>query len=1163
MTAPTAQPLRVALLGPVRAWSGEREVALGSSRQRGVFAVLALRPGVPVRRDELIRGVWGDDAPATAEGSVHTYVSVLRKALEPERARGTASRLLESVGSGYRLVLAPDASDVAEFTALRERARERLDSGDPEGAVRALDAALALWRGAPLAGLDGPVARAHRVRLAELRASARELRAEAALVAGIHLDVIGELGALVTEEPLRERARELLMTALHRTGRNAEALEVFREARRVLRAELGVEPGPGLRAAHERVLRNEQPVLGGVPVPDRPRPPVDTARARAEVVGPAPSSRPSRSDTRAPLLLGRDAELAVAHGLVEDVSAGRGRTLWIEGEVGIGKSALLAAVLAAAGAAGHQVAHAAGDELGARFPLRLALDCLGVDPRAPDPRRAATARALRDDRPADGSLLTATDPIAVAVDRLVELVERLAAHHPLVVALDDLQWSDESSARLWHRLVVLTRRLPLLLVGVARPVPHRADVARLRQAVSTAGGAVLDLAPLPEDTVADLVGELVGAPPGPALRRIAAMAGGNPLYAREVVDALVHEHAVRIDTGVAEVPPDALDRAPRSLVSAVTGRLDFLSAPTREVLRWAAVLGGEFSVGALAVVLGKPVPELLPAFTEAVAAGVLRDAGPRMGFRHPLLRQVLYEATPAPLRTALHQQAAQALAASGAAEEEVAGQLSASSEEIGSWAVPWLMDRAPALVRWAPLVAVELLQRGLRSPAARGEHVATLTVHLSSALFRVGRDAEAAEHARRALPRLRAPDRIGEARWTLAYVPYRASRPHEALEALREALADPALTDTWRARLLSLLALVQRAGVGELDAAAASARQAVAAGERANDPFATGQALGVLWQVDAVRRNYPRAIGHLDRALEVVGTAPGLADLRLVLLDNRVFTLQCLDRLDEATESLERAFATAGAGAPVAGLQVTAAVHRFWLGDWDNAAARLDAIVADDPEFTGFGLREGGPVLLLHGVAALIAAHRDDDSRLRDHLAAGADLPLVSVADQENCDFLVAARAAEAARRGEDARAVELLGAILDPRHAQMMLRHQWLPELVRLALARDDLATAQAAAAACQAESAAEGASARAAAAARRCRCLLDGDADGLLAVAAHYRSVGRVFELAQTLEDRAALLSRQARTPQAEEALREAVGLYRGMGATWDIRRATARVT
>ncbi|MEV1120352.1 BTAD domain-containing putative transcriptional regulator [Actinosynnema sp. NPDC049800] len=1129
--------LRVELLGTVRAWWGEREVELGSSRPRALFAMLALRSG-GVGRDELVAGVWGADAPPTAEGSVHTYVSTLRKALEPDRPRGVPARSLVSVGSGYRL-LVDGGLDVAAFESMRDQARRQLADGDPGAARRSLDEALALWRGEALAGLTGPFAEAQRRRLGEARTTARELRAEAALASGAHAEVVAELVDLVAEEPLRERARELLMLALHRSGRSAEALEVFRDARRVLVAELEVEPGRRLRAAHEHILSGTDPE----PVTAVRRPSV------VQPVDPPPDAG----------LVGRDVELAAVRRVVDDVTTGAGRLLWIEGEMGIGKSALLAAVLEQATRSGHQVAHAVADELGSRFPLRLALDCLRVETRSPDPRRAATARALRQERPA-GSIFADSDPVFGAVDRLVALVEQLCADGPLVFALDDLQWSDETSTQVWHRLTTVARRLPLLLVGAARPVPYRAEVARLRRDVESSGGAVLDLAPLADTEVAGLVGRLVGASPGPGLRRIAARAGGNPLYLREVADALVRERVVEVDTGVADVAAHALDRVPVSLVSAVTGRLDFLSDPTREVLRWSALLGGEFAVDDLSVVLGTPVFDLAGRLEEAVAAGVLRDAGPRMAFRHPLIRQALYEGTPAALRTALHQQAAQALAASGAPVDHVAEQLLAASGDVGSWVVDWLVAQAPALVYRAPLVAVELLQRCLGSSVARDERDATLMAHLSSALFRIGRDAEAEEHARRALPRLRSPDLIAEVRWTLAYMPYRGARAEEAVTASREALADPVLSDMWRARLLSLLALVQRAGIGELDGAETSARAAIEAGERAADPFAIGQALEVLWQVEAVRRDYPRAVAYLDQALDVVGTDVSLTDLRLLLLDNRIFTLQCLDRLEEATSSLRAAFELAGRGTPVAGLHLAAAVHQFWLGGWDEAVGRLEAVVGD-PEFTGFGLREGGPVLL-HGVVALIAAHRDDGERLQTHLTTGLTLPLVTEAYRENCDFLVAAQAMAAAREGDHAGAVAVLGAILDTRYADMMLRHQWLPELVRQALACGDQATARAAVEACEAEAARETKAARAAAAARRCRSVLAADPEGLVPVIGHYRAVGRTFELAQTLEDQAVLLARRGEAAEAAGVVGEAIDLYRGFGARWDVRRAAARV-
>jgi DNA-binding SARP family transcriptional activator/tetratricopeptide (TPR) repeat protein len=1112
----------VELLGPVRAWTGEREVALGSSRPRAVFAMLATRQNSVVSRDELIDGVWGDGAPATASGSLHTYISTLRKSLEPGRARGDTPRLLASVGSGYRLTVERERVDVAEFAWLRSQAEQRLSTGDALGALRELNDALDLWRGDALSGVTGPFAEAERVRLGELRTATVELRAEAGIAAGRHAEMVAELATLVRAHPLRERPRELLMLALHGCGRNAEALAAYREARQVFVAELGIEPSPALRRLHDQLL------AAGDPAPVAVRPP-----------------EPARV---APTLAGREAELAMVHTLVADVVAGRGRCMWVEGEMGIGKSVLLTAILAQAEQAGCQVAHAAADELGQRFPLRLVLDGLAVDTESPDPRRAAIAAGLHD-RPGQ-PILAGGDPVIGAIDQVVTLVKTLCADGPLVLALDDLHWADEASLLVWHRLAAETTRRPLLLIGATRPVPQRAEIDRLRRDVVD-HGVLVDLVPLTEPDVASLVNDLLGAPPGPHLREVTARAGGNPLYVREIADALLRDQAVEVGAGTAEVTRDWLDKAPVSLVSAVTGRLGFLSATTLEVLRSAALLGGEFAVGDLSVVLGRPATDLVRSFDEAIAAGVLRGAGARLVFRHPVLRYALYEGTAVAIRDALHHQAAKALADAGAPAEHVARQLLAAGGEPGSWVAGWLVAATPVLIYRAPLVAVELLHRVVRHDGCDRDLRATCRAQLAGVLFRIGRDTEAEQHARQALPALTDPSQIAKMRWILAYVPTRASRADEALVALEEALGDPVLPDVWRARLTSLLALVQRGGVGEIEMAAETARRAIELGELASDGFAVGQALEILWQVEAVRRDYPAGLGYLNQALEVVGTDLSLTDLRLVLLDNRMFTLQCLDRLDEATADLDLALEIAGNSHPVAGLHVAGAVHYFWQGRWDEATAHIDAVLGD-PEFTGFGLREGGgPQLLMHGVAALIAAHRDDADALARHLAAGTNLPQVTAADRENCDFLLAAEAMAAWRDGNRTDAIAVLRTALVTKHALMMLRHQWLPDLVRLALDHGDTVTAHAAVVACELEAAQETTPARAAAAARRCRGLLDGDIDGLREVVEHYESVGRSYELAQTLEDVAALAG-----TEAEHA--RAVALYREMGAAWDVRRA-----
>ncbi|MBY8852063.1 transcriptional regulator, partial [Saccharothrix sp. MB29] len=398
----------------------------------------------------------------------------------------------------------------------------------------------------------------------------------------------------------------------------------------------------------------------------------------------------------------------------------------------------LTATLARAGELGCRLAHAVAEELDRRFPLGAALDCLDVTARSAEPRRAAIWKALRGTRP-NQQVPGSGDPVAGAVDDMVSLVEDLAEDGPVVLALDDLQWADEASVLLWHRLCPLTARLPLLLVGAARPLPHREDVHRLRRDVETSGGAVVELTPLDEHAVAGMIARLVGARPGPGLRRVAERAAGNPLYVREIADALVRDEVVRLGQDTADVPSGSFDRVPRSLVSAVTGRLHYLADATREVLRWAALIGGEFAVDDLAAVLGRPAGDLVVPLDEATTAGVLRAAGQRWAFRHPVIRQALYEGTPLALRVALHQQAARALAGSGAPVEHVAAQLLASGGSA-AWAGDWLVEAAPPLTHRAPLVAVELLRREVDPDVDFGDRArgAVLTARLAGALFRVG-----------------------------------------------------------------------------------------------------------------------------------------------------------------------------------------------------------------------------------------------------------------------------------------------------------------------------------------------------------------------------------------------------------------------------------------
>ena len=306
------------------------------------------------------------------------------------------------------------------------------------------------------------------------------------------------------------------------------------------------------------------------------------------------------------------------------------------------------------------------------------------------------------------------------------------------------------------------------------------------------------------------------------------------------------------------------------------------------------------------------------------------------------------------------------------------------------------------------------------------------------------------------------------------------------------------------------------------------------------------------------------ALDHIDRALRVLGDDPGHADLRSFALDDRIFTLQNLDRWPQAELTLRRAReASQRSGNPDRATWVTAAVLRYWLGEWDDALAELGSDNADTPGLTHSFLRERWSALLLHGVSALIAGRRDERTAADQQLRQGLALPILTLADRENQDFLVAAHALGLEQSGETHQAMLRLAGMLPRRDGEMTLIHQWLPDLVRLALAAGDRPMAQAAARACQAEAAAETYPARATAASLRCRGLLESDPDSLSEAVAHYRALGPATELPAALEDLAVALAERGREQDARTALNEAVSRYEGLQARWDIERAEGRLS
>jgi DNA-binding SARP family transcriptional activator len=269
------------LLGPLEVSDHGRSIAVGAGKRRALLGVLLLHANEVVSAERLIDELWGERPPATSAKSVQVYVSQLRRELH-ERSRN--GELLVTKSNGYLLRVGRDDLDVQRFERSLAEGERALAAGEAQRASDTLGDALELWRGTPLSDFAyEPFAQQEIARLEELRVVALEERIEAELALGRHAHVVGDLEALVREHPLRERIRGLLMVALYRCGRQAEALETYREGARRLREDLGLEPGPALRELEGRVLAHSPDLAAPTAPRTEPSRPAPAPRRRAPI----------------------------------------------------------------------------------------------------------------------------------------------------------------------------------------------------------------------------------------------------------------------------------------------------------------------------------------------------------------------------------------------------------------------------------------------------------------------------------------------------------------------------------------------------------------------------------------------------------------------------------------------------------------------------------------------------------------------------------------------------------------------------------------------------------------------------------------------------------------------------------------------------------------
>jgi DNA-binding CsgD family transcriptional regulator len=851
---------------------------------------------------------------------------------------------------------------------------------------------------------------------------------------------------------------------------------------------------------------------------------------------------------------GRGDELAVLRNLVTRLAAGVGSAVLVEGEQGIGKSALLRRVLADAGGTEFRLAWATSDELHQRIPLLLIRDCLadlrlvrpGALKAAPDPG------VPRDERTV-AAPLPSGDPVLAETERALAEVERLCAESPVLLVTEDLQWADEASLLVWQRLAQAVEQLPLLLAGTYRIESAREQVTRLRRKVLARGGTILSLGPIPTGHLQGLVEHVTGARPGPRLAEEVRAAGGNPLYVRELVDALVREGRVAVDAGVAELAAESQPmRVPALLRVMIAERLSALPEETVTALRWATVLGPEFRVTDLQMVTGRSIADLMSVLEPAVAGGVVTEAGGKLVFRQALIRRQLYEGVP-PARS-LHSPAARALAEAGAPQEQIAAQLALAPEPAAEWVPEWLASALPVLAYRMPQITEELLRDVIAALPDDDSRWEPLQAGLVTVAFLLGKYDEVQQAGRRLLASSRHPDRAAEVTWLMAYSLLRTGHPAEAIDALKIAVTRPGVNEVWSARLRALQALMLTM-TRRLDEAAEAAARALTDAERTADPFATGYVLHAQSAASFFSRDLAAALNRIDQALTVIGNRNQATDLRLMLLANRVAALGLLDRHDEAIGTASQALIVAerAGTSRLAVLHCALAHQHFEAGHWDDALAELEPALDSDL---------GAGSTLAHGLIALIASYRDTAGVAEEHLGAVSEHGRRATAAAGNSHYLHLARAVAAERAGRPGDAVAALTACLTPGAAvSMPARHLLLPVLVRLSLAIGDGDTAAEATRAAADEAEREPVPVKGAVA-DHCRGLLTADLAPVLAAAAYHGSAGRPLRHAEALTDAAVLLAAQGGTGPAREWFDEAVTLFQGMGARWAIRSASARL-